>query len=377
MSSFGYSMESLDNQVKGIFGQKQYSQIPGNFSEVTKDQRSGKILNKMEKLQRIRQSCRICLENDMKMKSLERKFQEMYVALTGKPFESHGLSSMKICERCITELTRAYKFQLHCLKTEEYFISLKIPEMSPGEEDSLKVSQDKINTEESLPDSTTHQLCNLCGKMLKAESMKAHLKRHEADQEDPTVRPFICSECGRSYRTLCNLQSHMSYTHTKSKSFKCRYCEDIFTSYFRKRLHESKCKLQQQTLNHPCPVCHQTFAHSSKRDDHVRVRHTFERPFHCPELECDKSFFTKRVLRRHMANHSSNKNKISCTICNKSLRSWRSLATHMNSHDDQQPSHLTCHLCLETFSEEKDLSLHLQQCTQCHLKSPIEMFDNT
>ncbi|XP_059619377.1 zinc finger protein 84-like [Phlebotomus argentipes] len=316
MRSFGCSINSLDTQIKGAFVQK---------SSHDKTQ-SGHVING-----KVRHFCRICLQYSTVMKTLESSLMNMYAVLIGKPLESHGITL--ICEQCSAELARAYKFRLLCLETEEKILNLKSTDAPKPQ----------------LTDSAAHQLCSLCGKMLKAESMKAHVKRHEADQEDPALRPFVCSDCGRSYRTLCNLQSHMSYTHTKTKAFKCRHCDVIFSSYFRRRLHETTCRLQQQTPAFACPICQHGFHHPSKRDDHVRTRHTYERPFQCSD--CEKSFFTKSVLRRHVRIHAK-EHRVSCSICSCRLRSWRSLAAHMTkNHSDQGIPPPRLQLCQEAISE--------------------------
>lgn len=62
--------------------------------------------------------------------------------------------------------------------------------------------------------------CDICAKALKSiESIRKHMKNVHISRE----LPFLCSGCGRSFRTRPAMLTHMS-THTGEKPFECTVC---------------------------------------------------------------------------------------------------------------------------------------------------------
>ena len=51
---------------------------------------------------------------------------------------------------------------------------------------------------------------------------------------------------------------------------------------------------------HPCTICEKAFFNKDKLNRHMRI-HTGERPFQCDK--CPKSFIQSKDLKKHISSH--------------------------------------------------------------------------
>ena len=54
--------------------------------------------------------------------------------------------------------------------------------------------------------------------------LSRHMKKSHSDE-----RPYVCSDCGREFKTLARLLIHID-AHTDTRPHVCKYCEKSFTT---------------------------------------------------------------------------------------------------------------------------------------------------
>ncbi|XP_073467340.1 uncharacterized protein [Aquarana catesbeiana] len=150
----------------------------------------------------------------------------------------------------------------------------------------------------------------------------------------PTEKRFSCTECGKCFHFISQLNLHMR-SHTGEKP------------YF-------------------CPECGKCFSVKSSLNKHQRL-HTGEKPYSCPE--CGKCFPEKSQLQKHQRSHTGEK-PYSCAECGKYFSHMSNLYRHQRSHAGENPH--PCPECGKCFSRNSDLSIQrlntsekLYSCFEC------------
>ncbi|XP_061774511.1 zinc finger and SCAN domain-containing protein 21-like isoform X1 [Nerophis ophidion] len=140
------------------------------------------------------------------------------------------------------------------------------------------------------------------------------LRNPDTDDEDSTSdkawhakNPLSCSECGKTFSHMGNLNVHMKI-HTGEKPFNCSVCGKRF---FRKAHLTSHTRIHTGERPFSCSICGISFTRGQYLKIHIR-RHTGEKPFSCSI--CNKSFCDRRTLVAHTRTHSSEK-VLSCSVC--------------------------------------------------------------
>ncbi|XP_069808791.1 zinc finger protein PLAGL2 [Dendropsophus ebraccatus] len=190
----------------------------------------------------------------------------------------------------------------------------------------------------------------------KAEGVPAHSKiLHDTDtrlhapcsseQESPPLpRRFTCPQllCDKTFASKYKLCRHMA-THSMQKSHQCSHCGKMFH-----RKDHLKNHLQTHNPN--------------------RVA------LQCPE--CSKNYSTKYGHRRHLALHAIARGDLSCAICLQVFRDRQSVLEHLKSHNHRpsmgnREKKYPCEHCDRCFYTRKDVRRHLVVHTgrkdfQCH-----------
>ncbi|XP_026728759.1 zinc finger protein 665-like [Trichoplusia ni] len=134
--------------------------------------------------------------------------------------------------------------------------------------------------------------CEICKKMFKCRTnLNTHMKRHSG------VRSYICEICPANFFTLGELCNHRRRVHQKAKKYHCDICE--YSSYTEASLKTHKAR---HTLsNVACLTCGMFLENAEKLEIHQK-RHV-EKNYQCPH--CDKKFFAKDSIHRHIMKHHS------------------------------------------------------------------------
>ncbi|CAL4159253.1 unnamed protein product, partial [Meganyctiphanes norvegica] len=222
--------------------------------------------------------------------------------------------------------------------------------------------------------------------------------------EIPEIKPYHCDVCGKRFKEVDTLDSHM-ITHKDQSTIVCsEFLEEIFgkdtnVEALKKKLELGKKKLKKvkpflcticgkgyshklTLVNHMkthdeeqpfyCTICAQGFSRQNILMKHNEIHHS-ESPFAC--TTCGQIFTERDVFTRHLATHTDEKPRpYKCTTCSKAFTLRGTLERHMTTHTDEKP--FSCSTCGKCFSLERALKGHMvihtgvkaYNCTTCGQK---------
>ncbi|XP_059123680.1 histone H4 transcription factor isoform X2 [Peromyscus eremicus] len=115
-------------------------------------------------------------------------------------------------------------------------------------------------------------------------------------------------------------------------------------------------------VNHyKCPLCDMTCPLPSSLRNHMRFRHSDDRPFKCDC--CDYSCKNLIDLRKHLDTHSK-ESAYRCDFenCSFSARSLSSVKSHHRKvHEGDSEPRYKCHVCDKCFTRGNNLTVHLRK----------------
>ncbi|XP_048199933.1 histone H4 transcription factor isoform X4 [Perognathus longimembris pacificus] len=115
-------------------------------------------------------------------------------------------------------------------------------------------------------------------------------------------------------------------------------------------------------VNHyKCPLCDMTCPLPSSLRNHMRFRHSEDRPFKCDC--CDYSCKNLIDLRKHLDTHSK-ESAYRCDFenCDFSARSLSSIKSHYRKvHEGDSEPRYKCHVCDKCFTRGNNLTVHLRK----------------
>lgn len=221
---------------------------------------------------------------------------------------------------------------------------------------------------------------------------------------------YICSECGASFPTNGELDTHIG---THKKTYQCIKCQESFSSEYQIQLHvathmmkegnvhscrlcsrtfESPAKLQCHLIDHTyrnsefrCSVCCKIFASSAEIQTHAIEHGPGARRYGCSQ--CNQKFFFSAELENHAFTHATGENSLTpssqdltCTECNKTFSNGVNLNNHRKIHERNDHDSYKCSLCTESFptmgalqghffschaASDRDLAKPTFRCTEC------------
>ncbi|ODM97987.1 putative zinc finger protein [Orchesella cincta] len=175
--------------------------------------------------------------------------------------------------------------------------------------------------------------------------MNVHLKR------------FVCNVCNKPFSLRDQLEAHVRTQHHEEKPFECDQCSEKFS--LRDSLQRHKMRAHNYS-KFKCQLCPKEFADRIGMEWHMQASHGIgnRQTFHCGI--CEKNFFRKSILKKHLATHSD-RNEFTCHVCGFGTRSNSLLKVHMVKHDGAK-NHV-CNYCSKTFTLLKYLKDHLRTHT--------------
>ncbi|XP_028308424.1 zinc finger protein PLAGL2 isoform X2 [Gouania willdenowi] len=149
----------------------------------------------------------------------------------------------------------------------------------------------------------THQ-CSFCEKMFhRKDHLKNHLQTH-----DPNKEAFKCEECGKHYNTKLGYKRHLAMHSATAGDLTCKVCMQSYEStpvlLEHLKSHSGKSSGGTKEKKHPC--------------DH-----------------CDRRFYTRKDVRRHMVVHTGRKDFL-CQYCAQRFGRKDHLTRHVKKSHSQE-----------------------------------------
>ena len=184
-------------------------------------------------------------------------------------------------------------------------------------------------------------------------------KKHMKSRHGQKMTEYNCQTCGKSFTKLNGLKMHEKITHGKDekeskevgfkKGFKCKFCEDSFTTKQLRMAHYSTKHPNEDLFT--CTTCGQGFKTKTKLFNHSQSHKDLL--FECEV--CSKSFKRRDSFKEHQLIHFGPRYK--CPHCPKEFVQKSNLRRHVRIHLGIKP--YPCNVCSKSFSDQGARSQHL------------------
>lgn len=105
----------------------------------------------------------------------------------------------------------------------------------------------------------------------------------------------------------------------------------------------------------PCQLCDKRLSEKKALENHIRSRHTFERPFKCGT--CNKAYASSESLSIHRRTHFATK-PFQCGVCSRQFITGQLLRNHRMTHDTSRTRTHKCDKCSKSFFTLNQLRAH-------------------
>ncbi|CAH1790290.1 unnamed protein product [Owenia fusiformis] len=237
-----------------------------------------------------------------------------------------------------------HKFNKHAIPYPEHY---EIYSCQHSGCDFITAEKTRISTHMKKHSNDKEYACEVCGSRFKhASSLVTHQLIH-SDQRPYTCswddctgafrtkgalenhyksvhlneRPkrFLCTECGKSYRTRREWNYHMYKHHAQPlpDSYKRYFCElcDYWTEV--KRNYEVHLLRHRGDKPEMCEICGKCFVDVSSKNGHKKF-HAVDKKFKCTYSDCNFKCIKKKAFLEHLSLMHINKGekKFQCHLCN-------------------------------------------------------------
>ncbi|OWF37170.1 uncharacterized protein LOC110440464 [Mizuhopecten yessoensis] len=244
-------------------------------------------------------------------------------------------------------------------------------------------------------------VCHICGKSLR--HLKWHLRNAHSDENRKSKRPpkksRKCDFCGKVFKLPHMMERHR-VVHTGEKPFQCEYCNKTFSFRTSYKAHLNthpehkphKCtvcgiqfQLEKDFINHrancrngkdekefpfQCDVCQRVFRSTRSLRTHLDRKHQTEKHNKLPGSMrhycqiCQKGFFYKDTLNRHM--YSAHRDRNDESVADDNVIIEETNAPH-GDNENIPHSMYKCDICGEVFNLLQQLNEHVDT----HQSNPV------
>ncbi|XP_036381694.1 histone H4 transcription factor isoform X3 [Megalops cyprinoides] len=195
-------------------------------------------------------------------------------------------------------------------------------------------------------------------------TFKARFKLREHLRSHTQEKVVACPTCGGMFANNTKFFDHIRrQTTIEGQRFQCSHCSKRFATERLLRDH-----MRNHVNHYKCPLCDMTCPSPSSLRNHIKFRHSNEKPYSCEY--CEYSCKNLIDLRKHLDTHSSEP-AYRCDVsdCDYSTRSLHSIKTHYKKvHEGDFIPRYKCHVCDQCFTRGNNLTSHLRK--KHHFKWP-------
>ena len=146
--------------------------------------------------------------------------------------------------------------------------------------------------------------CHVCGlEFTKKMDLNFHIKKNHENPEG-----YKCPKCPRKLKSESGLKYHMNIHD--GHSFSCHMCPKVLKSKHGLAYHMN---IHNSTQAFLCNDCGKSFVTKQKMQNHVRAKHTLERPYVCDT--CGTGFVRSDKLLIHKRRVHTGERPYSCEHC--------------------------------------------------------------
>lgn len=126
---------------------------------------------------------------------------------------------------------------------------------------------------------------------------------------------------------------------------------------------------------HICTICAKEFTRATGLTIHLRL-HKGEKPYKCPNPNCNKGFADSSGLAKHI-NSCSGQQPYKCEECDRAFATRSNYKRHMTIHSDTRPLYI-CPTCGKNYARTSNLKRHSLICpgSSNALNTSIQQLDD-
>ncbi|XP_076130568.1 histone H4 transcription factor [Alosa pseudoharengus] len=181
--------------------------------------------------------------------------------------------------------------------------------------------------------------------------LREHLRSHTQE------KIVSCPTCGGMFANNTKFFDHIRrQTTIEGQRFQCSHCSKRFATERLLRDH-----MRNHVNHYKCPFCDMTCPSPSSLRNHIKFRHSNEKPYRCDY--CEYSCKNLIDLRKHFDTHSSVP-AYQCDYedCDYATRSMQSIKSHYKRvHEGDVAPRYKCHVCEQCFTRGNNLTAHLRK----------------
>ncbi|KAJ7996177.1 hypothetical protein DPEC_G00234350 [Dallia pectoralis] len=207
-----------------------------------------------------------------------------------------------------------------------------------------------VDVPSSDKDASVHCAWKDCEAIFKGRfKLREHLRSHTGE------KVVACPICGGMFANNTKFFDHIRrQTTMEGQRFQCSHCSKRFATERLLRDH-----MRNHVNHYKCPLCDMTCPSPSSLRNHIRFRHSNERPYSCEY--CEYSCKNLIDLRKHLDTHCVEP-AYRCTNCDYTTRSLHSIKSHYRKlHEGDFVARYKCHVCEQCFTRGNNLTAHLRK----------------
>ena len=276
------------------------------------------------------------------------------------------------CDHCTKQFSSASREKFFYHLTKEHGIGKFTIKCDKCDNKIFETSAKLRNHDAIYHPTKPRHVCDKCGKDFRDKKhLQTHLLRvHQEFIITNKDKVKECDTCHEEFSSAIDFNDHLKSCLPKLNDFKCKFCNLSLVSHLSLELHFIE---EHNVLMFCCQVCGLAFKQKTDIKSHVERIH--EKLFKHLCHKCDKSFYYRKQLTRHLAiwhNEGSSKRDYKCNTCGNIYKNLQGLNEHKIRTHDRSEIH-SCDRCNYTTYIKKDLLAHTKHIHEGYKPNKCEL----